>query len=539
MGLTGSILHGYAVTDHAVIIDTDGLKSFEQKNPLSPPPEEGRFCGIFNYNDKVIIKCDLHGQDIIYLFRDGGGGWAISNSFLMLAIYASKHSDINFYQPASLSFLLKNGAHVGEQLISHRTMIDEIEILPLNQEIHVNKSSGELSIVSKSFTNIFETNNVNYDDTIISMLSKGMSILESIARTGQDIYLSLSGGYDSRLVLGMLSRKLIDTKRIFIKSDVNRRDDFAIAQKLCDILGFKLNDYSPPRRECSLSATESYRAFLLSCCGTYLPIYPIRSHALNSSSILRLTGDYAVDASFFKGSAIFNGNMKKVGKDISVYLEGRTGAEQAIRDFNKVFDVLGVDICDPISSAAYYCAIRSRHHCGRQWYKTMGNDYLMTPLMSKDFTRLNLLNYSGGRREDELFTDLYCAMGNWATDTPFHSAKGSLNESLVKQSKFRGGISIDHVKYDVYGSFNKNKNNNSISILDIPTGFGFDDDDFEAVIRNEFLRIEAESHHDIFNPDNINRIQEELDNRGRLSHTYRGTTHMLYVDLIKKITYNK
>ncbi len=535
MGLTGSILHGYAITDNSIIINTEGLSLYEQKKPLIAPPEEGRFCGIFNVGKKFVVKSDTHGQDIVYVFRDGRGGWAISNSFLMLTLYASRHGKVNFYQPAALGFFLKNGTHVGEQLISHRTMIEEIEILPVNQEMHIDKITGELVFVSSSFTDFFKLNSVDYEDTIVSMLSKQMSIFDAIANTGQDIYLSLSGGYDSRLVLGMLSRKLIDTKKIFIKSDVNRNKDFVIAQKLCDTLGFDLNTYKSPRRALSLSVSEAYRSFLFSCCGTYLPVYPVRSHSLNPTPILRLTGDYAADASFFKGKSIFNGNMSKVGKDMSLFLQGRSGAEQAIRDFNDTFDVLGIDIDDPLSSAAYYCAIRSRHHCGRQWYKTMGNDYLMTPLMNKGFTQLNLLNYSEGRREDELFTDLYCSMGNWATEIPFESAKGNLDENLVKNSKFRGGVALDHIKYDVYGSFSTH-NEDSVSILDIPTRFKFDDADFVANLRHEFLQIDKKMHLDIFNPEDLNRIQGEIDNSGKLSHEYRGVTHMLYVDLIRRIT---
>ena len=494
-------------------------------------PEEGRFCGVFTSKDKIIIKSDMHGQDIIYVYRKGSD-WAISNSFMMLSIYASKSGKISFYQPAALNFFLKNGSHIGEQLLSHKTMIKEIEILPINQEIHVDRVSGKTEFISTDFESRFKITKSCYEDTIISMLSHGMSLLEAIVNSGQDIYLSLSGGYDSRLVLGMISRGLVDSKNVYIKSDISREKDFVIAAELCKKFGFDLNNYTPPMRNSSLSASESLRLFLLSCGGTYLPIYPVSSGVLNKENALRLTGDYSAEGSYFRGKAMFNGSMRKVSGDIASSLECRDGGGQVVNDFLDTFDVLGVDIDNPISSVAYYSAIRSRHHCGRQWYKTMGVDYLMTPLMSKNFTSLNLLNYSNGYREDRLFTDIFCAMGKWATETPFESAKGNLDPSLVASSKFNGGVKLDFINYEVFGSFRDQKDSSTTS-LDLPLNFSFSSDEFKSTLIDSFNR--AREERDLFCDNDFERARIEIRNDGRLSHGYRCITHMLYVSLVREL----
>ena len=533
LGLANSVLHGYAISENALIINTDGLNTYLGSRKNDFLPEEGRFCGLFKYKDKIIIKSDIHGQDIIYVYRKGTD-WAISNSFMMLSMYASKAGKINFYQPAALNFFLKNGYHVGEQLLSHKTMIEEIEILPVNQEIHVDRVTGKTEFISTDFESrfkIIETES-DYEDTIISMLSHGMSLLEAIVASNQDIYLSLSGGYDSRLVLGMISRGLIDSKKVYIRSDINREKDFVIAEQLCKKFGFNLNDFSPPKRNSSLSASESLRMFLLSCGGTYLPIYPVNSGVLSTENVLRLTGDYSADASFFSGKAMFNGSMRKISGDIAQCLEGKDRGGQVVNDFLTTFDVLGVDIDSPISSVAYYSAIRSRHHCGRQWYKTMGSDYLMTPLMSKNFTSLNLLNYSQSRREDELFTDIFCAMGKWATETPFESAKGNLDPNLIANSKFNAGVKFDVINYEIFGSFRDPKNN-TISSLDLPLKFNFNEADFKEVLTDTFNRTRKEVKNDLFCEKDIERARMEISKQGRLSHEYRCLTHMLYVSLVR------
>ncbi|MEN3759217.1 hypothetical protein [Aeromonas veronii] len=533
LALSSSILHGYAIFENALVINTPGLNEFIRKYGGIIIPDEGRFCGVFIQGSNAVIKSDIHGQEIIYIYKKGED-WAVSNSFMLLATYASKVGRLNFYEPAALNFLLKNGTHIGEQLLSHKTMIEEIEIIPVNYEIHVDRLTGKIKTISKDFQNRFEITSECYEDTIISMLSRGMSLLETIVSSEQNLYLSLSGGYDSRLVLGMISRGLNDSKNVYIKSDVNRDNDFAIASQLCKKFDFSMNTFSPPRKTSALSASESLRMFILSCGGTYLPIYPVKSSDSNRKCILRLTGDYSADASFFRGRSVFNGNMRKIGADIQHYLADLDKTGQVTQDFLDTFDVLGVDIDSPTASVSYYSAIRSRHHCGRHWYKTMGSDYLMTPLMSKDFTSLNFLNYREGRSESKLFTDIFCALGTWATETPFESAKGNLDPNMVSNSKFNGGVRLDSISYEIFGSFRETQGHIT-NLYDLPVKFDFDERNFKGALIENYNKVDKTYSTRLFTDSDFERVKFEIDNDGKLSHGYRTLTHVLYVSLVKDL----
>lgn len=536
LNLSQSILHGYAIIDDSVLVNTSGLNEYISKKNKSPNPEEGRFFGIFLKENKAIIKTDIHGQEMIYLFKSGDD-WAISNSFMMLSSYASSVKKINFYTPASLCFFLKNGTHLGEQLISHKTMIEEIELIPINCEIHVDLLSEKIEVISKSYSDIFFSSNDSYEDLIISMLSKSMSLFDCLSSSGQDMYISLSGGYDSRLVLGMLSRGLIDSGRLFIKSDIKRNEDYIIANKLCENFGLNINGHVNPRQNSNLSVSESYRMYSLSCGGTYLPIYPIRSHNINKHSMLRLTGDHSIGASFFSGKAIFNGDMIKVSNDIEKSLNGFNGADYALYDFKKTFDQLGVDINDEIAPIAYYSAIRSRHHCGRSWYKSNGGDYLMTPLMNKKFTQLGMLALTNKDKEKQLMADLFCAYGDWATQTPLNSSKGGLDKKCLENSKFKGGVKLDFVKYEMFGSFHKRETIDK-SILASNIFSGFNDQDFKRLMAEEFYNIDKDLLNNSFDNDYIKLAINEIEVGGTLAHNYRRVTNIINTCNVKKLVLN-
>ena len=532
-----SVLHGFAVVSGAIIINTSGLKEFMNLRNIDIVPEEGRFAGLFKVDNKVIAKADIHGQEIIYVYKNEDD-WAISNSFLLLASYASTIGKLSFYEPAVLNFKLKSGTHMGEQLISRKTMIKEIQILPVNSELHFDLETGELKEVTTPIKKLFDIHELNYQETIISMLSEGRGIIKALNEAGIPLELKLSGGYDSRLVLGMLTANQgKPLTNVYISSDENRKADFEIAKSLCKKLDLPLNTYTHPhRKRTRFVAEDSFRFFMLACCGSYLPAYPVNDSYLSDKFVLRLTGDYSADASHFRGNAIFNGDMVKVAGDISKTLTAYKSQESVLADFKSNFDILGVAIDDPLAPPLYYLSNRARHHCGRQWYKSLGVSCLITPLMSKHFTKLNLYSYLNFGSEDKLFTDIFSAFGEWAVETPFESAKGSLNPELVKSSSFKGGIALKDIEYEVYGSFTFKEPDIESFKSNLPINGRVQVGDFENKLVSTFKKIDISKYKDIFNEQDFNLMYMEIGKEARASHGYRRLTHMIYVDTIKNLT---
>lgn len=533
LNLSKSILHGYAVFDDSLVINTSGLEAYQYENGSSKIPSEGRFSGVFKQLDKFVIKTDVNGQEMLYMFRRGDN-FIISNSFLLLSEFASKQFNLSEYKPAALNFLLKNGSHLGEQLISHKTMIEDIEILPINSEVHIDRITGLVTTKSKSYLELHNVSDVNektYDDKLVLMLSRGKALIDALSRSGMPMYLSLSGGYDSRVVLGMMSESVLNSGNLYIKSDINREDDFRIASELSESFNLDINTFQAPARENRMSSSDAYSAYMMSCGGTYLPMYLVKSSKLYPNPVARLTGDYASDWSFFKGNALFNGSMEKVSSDIESYFQDSDYSQMLKHDFLSVFKDIGVAIDHPASPIAYYGSIRARHHCGRNWYKSLGSEVLVTPLMSSEFIGLDVYNFTSDRHELKLFTDMFSAIGEWATSTPFHSAKGQLPKQLIDESRFKGGVKLDDYKYRVYGSFGGyNSIFNGLSLK-----LSYSDDEYKGMLSSIFNRIQKNRYKNIFSSEKFKMMNAESVAKGKLSHDYRTITQMIFVDTVADI----
>lgn len=532
LNLENSVLHGYAVTSDSLIINTSGLIKYQYENGSSNIPSEGRFSGIFKQLQKFIIKADINGQELLYVFRKGGD-FVVSNSFALLAEFTSRRYKLSFYEPAALNFHLKNGTHLGEQLISHKTMIEEIEILPVNAEVHIDRVTRAISIKTVSYLELHKVdgiNDKNYDEKLVSMLSRGRALIDALSLSGMPMYLSLSGGYDSRVVLGMMSDDVLNSGNLYIKSDVKREDDFKIASRICSDLKLDVNTYKAKPNIARMSASDAFTTYILSCGGTYLPMYLVKNRQLNSNPVARLTGDYSSDWSFFKGNAAFNGSMTKVANDIEAHLKSSKYAETVRNDFLGVFNDLGIDINHPAAPIAYYGGIRSRHHCGRNWYKSLGSEVLMTPLMNTEFVGLDIHNFTSANHESKLFADMFSAIGEWAVTTPFHSAKGQLPKELIEKSNFKGGVKLDAFKYRLYGSFGMDNSSDGLS-----PKFSYSDLEYKEMLSSVFKRINKHRYKHIFSSEEINGMENEISRKGRLSHDFRLVSHLIFVDFVDDI----
>ena len=197
--------YGYGVSKNALIFGTSGLQKYLAENDTSEWPSEGRFAGIFVEKDRIHIKTDNTGQELLYLFEKGSD-WAVSNSFFHLLNYAKDLHKLKFLPHIASCFHLKKGQHIGEQLISHKTMIDEITIIPITWQLIVDRKSNEIMFEKLAYLEKYATvNKENYNQTVIEVLQDGAGLLKALSENGYHLNPHLSGGYDSRLVLCMIA----------------------------------------------------------------------------------------------------------------------------------------------------------------------------------------------------------------------------------------------------------------------------------------------------------------------------------------------
>ena len=533
LALQKSQLYGYGLTESAIIFGQRGLDAYLAAGKRGFPTE-GRFCGIFLEDKDIVIRTDLTGQEIIYLFRDGDD-WAISNSFSLLVQQVSARRRLDLYAPAALVFHLKAGRQIGEQLISHKTMVEQISILPVTSYLRVDRVDGTLREVRHSYADLFHLRpDESYESKMLEVLERGSGIMAALVEAGFPMNLFLSGGYDSRLVLAMLMASGHVPKRLRVTSHRHLASDFKVAQALTARFGLPLNTSGPPARP-PLSGSDAIRMYLLSCAGTYLPFYTARHYRRLGDAELRLTGDQPTGWSFYSGNGLFNGSATKIAGDIVRGLADYPDAETVRDDFLSVFQTIDVDPSDPSAMLAQYNVIRSRHHCGRSWYRSQGQELVFTPLMQSSFVALDMVNRSAGAHPTKFFADAYSAIGGWTLEEPFESPERAFPQEMLDRSPFRGGAEIRPRPFTVFGDIDPDPDYEKPDLHAIP----FHTDSGPEPIRHDLaatlFRAEHARSSGIFREKDFVTANREIAGRGTIDAGYRKTCHIIATDSILRL----
>lgn len=535
INLKTSKLFGYAWTEDSLIFGSKGLNEYLSISDTLPT--EGRFCGIFFHKGKILIYSDFTAQETLYVAQKGDD-WAVSNSFLLLAQTVARNYSLSFYAPASVGFHLKDGVHIGEQLISHKTMIEEIKVLPITDRIEVDLENGNMKIIKSDYVSILNRKKMDYESLVLDFLERGSGVLQALIEIGVPLNLFLSGGYDSRIILGMLSKTSSYRDLVRIYSHEFKKDDFKSAQMLTNFFGLNMN---PPRSSIQgkrISSSDTIRMYMFSCGGVYLPFYPVSHFSLGEDINVRLTGDQPVGRSHFEGSAVFNGSMKKVSQDILSFLSSqeRPYAEEVRDDFKTTFEDLGLDIEHPLAQLGYYQSIRSRFHCGRNWYKSLGDTFLFTPLMQHSILLIDEFANTS-IHPNKMFADIFSAIGSWALNLPFENGSRNFCKELLDASPFRNGVDIKPRNIKVYGDiFNiENIKNDSLDLLFLDINFNYNDDNIKDELGKIFYQCRYVKNSNVFNKNDFNFANQEIRKRGSLSHNYRKLTHIISTDIVLNI----
>ena len=200
---------------------------------------------LVDVDDEFIkIYQDFNGCYGIYLYTDEEY-FAISNSFLYLVDFLKDKYSISFNRDYADAFLFSDltSFAYGE------TLINEIEVLPRNYKVILNKKD-----VSLHFDEIdYKERSVPLDSIEgIKILDrwyfKWINMLRNLKSKTNNIEIDLSGGYDTRIITSLWLTANIDLNQIKIRS-MNRdvhciAEDYKIASQIAKEFNFKLNDNS-------------------------------------------------------------------------------------------------------------------------------------------------------------------------------------------------------------------------------------------------------------------------------------------------------
>lgn len=246
--------------DEFFIIDSDNLKSVTSKmygftiidtnihfNPTYINEEKldgtGTYVYISEKNNEITIFQDFSGSyGLYYYFNKKEEYFALSNSFLKLVEYLKEKFILTFNHDYAKSFLSSDFCSI----VYKQTLINEIELIPENYIIHINKKNKKIT-----FSKInYEENSILIDskkglEILDKWFLKWVKILNNLYYNTENIKIDLSGGFDSRLVLSLILSSNINLKKIQILSNKSNnpvfKEDYEIASQISKDFGFELN----------------------------------------------------------------------------------------------------------------------------------------------------------------------------------------------------------------------------------------------------------------------------------------------------------
>lgn len=199
----------------------------------------GHYIEINSAEDSINISVDRQGMGILYEYRYGDY-WAVSNSILYLVdIIKKKKKTLTINQDYLNLFAKINSITT----VSYsETLFKEIEVVPANHKIVIEKSSKNLIYRDHKEANHLIMGSAQCFEYIDRWANKWISIIRHLFETESQINIQLSGGFDSRLILALILASKIDLSKVNIESSRSMPEDLSIAEEIAKFYGFKVNN---------------------------------------------------------------------------------------------------------------------------------------------------------------------------------------------------------------------------------------------------------------------------------------------------------
>ncbi|EIM29162.1 hypothetical protein [Microvirga lotononidis] len=369
-------LYGHCFQDEDLIIGDVGYDQYRiTRKAEIRPGQDGSYIVVNSSDRETTIGTDHSGYYKLFLYRHRED-WALSNSLIELARFAAGKNLPVTIDESHLSTFFITGPF-GNQLTSLRTSVKEIRLVPSTREVVIPKSPGPG--VTLRPTARTEEQGRSYSDGIREYLRVWTGRMAALLQSDMIVESELTGGQDSRAVLGLLlagaqraGRDLI--QKVNFVTHPGAQADHAVARQIAEHFGLRFMDRDPSRRKhVRTELSEAYQKWKSLCLGVYAPIYFPGQRPVPNAVALGGAGGEG-HRNFYKG------------RGIEDYLDRRRHSVPSSKHFNKLKQDIIEDLAflrqgsealvDPM--IVHYRHFRDRCHGGRTpQYKN-----LITPLSS-------------------------------------------------------------------------------------------------------------------------------------------------------------
>lgn len=229
-------IYGYIVQTNG-IVENENCEILELDNLSSL----GAYVFVNRIGNCITILQDYNGSYGIFVCRRGEY-FVISNSFFYLLEYLRLRVDFTFNEDFVHHMLVVDLS----SLAYSETPVNEIEKLPREASIEIDIENKSLQITNKSYCeNTVHINSKQGIDILDAWFLKWTSLFKRIKKQSNNIIVSLTGGFDSRLTFMLALKSGINLNEIKVnsfKSELHTfKEDYEIASEIAKYFNIKLN----------------------------------------------------------------------------------------------------------------------------------------------------------------------------------------------------------------------------------------------------------------------------------------------------------
>ncbi|MBR5230812.1 MAG: hypothetical protein IKW00_01035 [Clostridia bacterium] len=438
-----SKLYGYCVQEDGIFEDAE----FQAGKQLDFNGR-GSYIALVRSGNTLTIRQDYHGSYGLYCYREGDY-FALSNSLLLLMEYLTGKRKMTVNKDYAYHMFRLNSFAYSETIIN--------EIVDLESEAYV-----EIDIAAKTM----EVHPVDYGDNTVDPCSpegielldqwyrRWTNIMRAVGRKTQNVNISLSGGFDSRLVFLLALNSGMDLSRVKIHS-INdglhtHDEDYEIASQIADHYGLELNKKVLLDEMANFTMEDCLNVSFYSKLSIHEQLYFKRGVLRNRRFTFPGSGGENVRACWRESPRFFL--QKRRGEIKRMSLQA---APQLLRSMENVLDRTFSqlrkkhhvkDEQDPILSLYAYRDVRCRHHFAKSGLEDyFANNINLSPFMDPDLCKLK--GTSAHCKDTNLImTLIFCRYRKELLDFKFDSGRSIDAKTIAYAQKIADSYPFEEKK---------------------------------------------------------------------------------------------
>ncbi|WP_324044009.1 asparagine synthase (glutamine-hydrolyzing) [Aeromonas dhakensis] len=369
------ILDGVAFHKSGVVCYNNGLEEFKKHGGSCSELIQGRFFIKYCDGDNTIIRTDEDGKELVFYYSDGDF-WCVSTSFLgMLWFLKEKGMHLTASKLELAKFFVNTSLF--EQPYNHNLPIKEIKLLDAGSEINITKNSFEIKKIEARET--FKSG--RFFDLVSDFIKESRITIGGLVGNF-DVDLELSGGVDSRIVLGLALPYKDKIKVSSDKSGKGREDDYIIAKAMSYNYNIELGD-NKLKNYGSNDISSKWALYKLGCIGvSRTNPRPNSASGTKFSKRVRLNGGGGENSRVF-----YNSNIQAYFNVINKTNLADEVKSKLIIDLTSALDFYGYKSSPQKAMVDIYSAYRQRYFSGRAWYYSLLG-LVYAPMAGKSFSSI-------------------------------------------------------------------------------------------------------------------------------------------------------